>query len=218
MKKNVLIIFIQVMLLNCLIAQDNVEVEPYKGSHKHFAIYTNIISGGYTRWTTKYAFGNDEYRLFGNGLNTGPSLALYYILGKRAKLGVNGIYLFNFINTVEPENGLSKDVIRQDNNNRGLLTLAGSVQFSLITSNSFDLITSLDGGTFWIKRDDFNEQTKDRYFGSLGLIFEFKLSPGFSLLLSPDYLLYKYELANGLSDRKSYIHNFNGNLGVAFKL
>lgn len=225
MKKGLFLIVSFVMLAGALFAQDttynnadNHKNCPEKTHDNHLALYLNIIGGGYTHWSSKFPQNENDYSLTGNGLNTGPNVSLYYVASERFKIGVNGVYLFTWINNIDPENGLSEDVFDQDDNHRELLTAAGSVQYSFISSKMFDLALSVDGGTFWFNNDDFSERTKSRYFGSAGLLFEFKLSEGFSVFASPDYLLYKYKLENGNSSRKSYIHNFDGNLGFAFKL
>jgi len=79
------------------------------------------------------------------------------------------------------------------------------------------MILCLDGGTFWIKNDEFSQSTKRRYFGSLGLLVEYKINHWFSIFATPDYLGYYYKLKNTGSDGKSYIHNFNAAIGLALK-
>jgi hypothetical protein len=132
------------------------------------------------------------------------------------KLGVNGAYQYFFINRIKPDNGITRDVFKQDNNRRRLLRAGGSFHFDFIGNNRFGIIACLDGGTFWIYNDNFGESTRSRYFGQAGLMFEAKMGR-ISWFFEPSYALYRYKIKNLPENRKSYLHTINAALGLAFK-
>ncbi|HEY8402904.1 MAG TPA: hypothetical protein VIK89_16675, partial [Cytophagaceae bacterium] len=190
-------------------AQDRWDKEENCDFAKKFS-FEPAFAAGYTHWVSDLGVENEENSLVGNGLNLGPAAGLYYNVNRRLKIGADASYLFTYINKVEPDNGFTDDVFEQDNNRRDLLSLAGSVQYSLIASESFDLIAGIDGGTFWINNDAFSQNTRKRYYGSAEARFQFNFGRNYSFFIAPEYMIYRYKLENGVPDQTSYIHNFNG--------
>jgi hypothetical protein len=219
--KNTILVSLLLLSSSLMNAQDNKVKNCDNVDQKKIAVYLTLLGGGYTHWTSNYYYNNNginnnTYSLRGNGVNLGPMIALYYSFGKRAKLGVNGSYQYFFINRVKPNDGITRDVFKQDNNRRRLLRTGGSFQFDFIGSNKFGIIGCLDGGTFWIYKDNFAESTRSRYFGQAGLMFEAKMG-GISWFIEPSYALYRYKIKNLPENRKSYLHTINVSIGIALK-
>jgi hypothetical protein len=180
----------------------------------HWSLYATFIGSGYTHWKSEYKLDNDFYILRGNGINIGPSLSLYYSF-ERLKLGINGSYQFFFINANEPENGFTTDIFDEGDNKRHIARLGGSLLFNIVKGDVIDILPCLTAGSFLLINDDFEEDLGKRFFASAGLIFEIKLGTT-SLFAEPNYGIYKYRLESFSPYKNSYLHTFNGNLGLAF--
>lgn len=116
------------------------------------------------------------------------------------------------------EEFIPADIQELDNTQWHLFKVAGKVMYDVNPNNRLGIHPNLALETFWLTRDDFDEDAQNRWYGKLGVLLDLPLTPYIKVFAEPHYAIFNYNVGNVEGTPSTSMNTFQINLGVGLRL
>jgi hypothetical protein len=186
----------------------------------YFSLYVTVLGVGYNGWV--YNFEDETGTHTGNltargqGIVTGPHIIATYTFSILS-LGIETGYDFIFMRDMDEE-FIPANIRDLDDTQRQLYKIAGKVMYDVLPNRRMGIHPNIAVGTFWLTRDDFDEDTQNRLYGKLGLLLDLPLTPYIKVFAEPHYAIFNYNVGNVDGNPSTSMNAFQVNLGIGLRL